>query len=138
MRTLGLIVLFLALSLQCASADERAATRAHHYHWYGLSNAQHGSLVEALRAVPPPDRKPVWVLCDQLSDCRDLAQDVHSALEEAGWIAMLERPGGMAEGMRITCSALMKAVLVGTGIRSHLDEPDDEEHCAINIGRKGK
>jgi hypothetical protein len=121
-----------------AREQAHAKQRADRFHWYPLSAKQAEQLRAALAAVPAADRKPTWVLCDSgVGDCRELAQDLTLALEAAGWDATIERPGGIADGMRATCLALLKAVIGATGIPVTLDPPDDDEHCAINVGRKG-
>jgi hypothetical protein len=117
-------------------APSRADERKDRYHWYGLSDAQMSALTVALKAIPPFRRQHVWVLCDQVTDCRDLAQDFHTAFEEAGWDVDLERPAGVVDGLHVTCPLIATALEEATKIPTVLDDQEDKDNCAVNLGRK--
>jgi hypothetical protein len=120
-----------------AQADKEAqhqAQRHDRYHWYALTAAQHARLIPLLRAID--SKTPTWVLCDQTLDCRDLAQSLDQVLDEAGWDSTMERPGGLVDGIEVTCVELGTAINAATGLEIRLVNKEDPTHCAINIGHK--
>lgn len=138
-----MIKLFGAAALACmlavsASAQDRVQKKRDRYTWYELSDQQDTKLRAALTAVPKAKRKPVLVLCGS-PDCMELAKDVDTALEAAGWETKLSAPLGVEDGLLCNFATLCEAILKSTGIKSHLQKSDAlDEPAVLNFGRKGR
>lgn len=132
------IVLILTVPMVGAEALKSKADRKRdRYHWYEMSDAQEAKFKAAIAAVLPEDRRLVIILCDAATDCKDLAQDIDTVLDEAGWTSEIDRPGETVNGLHCTVAWFCKLLTDATGIHVVVDD-DDQPAIVLNFGRKGR
>lgn len=157
MRILIAVALFATMVVSARSADlpthgllpkidpigsqltpTRAARKHDRFHWYELSDTQAANFVRVLSAIPMAYRRPVLILCSPSIDCRDLAEDIELALTDAGWLAQIDVPMDLRDGLHCTVKSFCDLLKSGTGIGSYQDADEDPAHIILNFGRKGR
>lgn len=117
-------------------ADPQAKRRADRYQWYPLRHDQATRLVEALKPLKAAHGAPIVILCG-VPDCHELAQDIDTAFEDAGWKSDIEPPMlSSGEGMMVSDKDIAAAITKATGIRTVELPGWKDPRIAIVIGKK--
>lgn len=118
----------------------RSALKRDRYHWFALTDDQDARLRAELAKLK--FGRPVWVLYSS-PDALDLAEDVDTALRDAGADSSIMQAMDTVDGLHCTWKDLCDSVQRATGIKYALD-PDETcqvggSACAayvVNFGRK--